>query len=372
MKIGVILRYLWIAGAPKIAAYQVRGLNEMGYKARLFILAVSPKYRGEYDDIINSIPHKFINVHNIFKKIEIVLSKILFSKTRPGERVLPIFTIIPALKTIRDYDILLCHDPFSGIIGFLGKILYNKKYIVYIHEKTSDSLFFKLFEEIILKFADYVLAVSDKVAGYAEKHTKIRVKPLPPGFPVDLKINERVKAYVDKKALIAARWDINRRPDWMIKIAEETKELKFIITGYWQDKEVLKSFLEKAVKFNNIKIYTSPVAERDFIKMIDRAFVIIRMNVGELGIATLSWEAVHKGVPVIVNSELGSAEYVKNFNCGVVVSSVDNVNEVEKALNIINDNYKNFVKNCLKLSKEYSIYNHAKQIIRIIEDIHIS
>lgn len=363
MRVGVILRYLWIAGAPKIAIYQVKGLIEQNHRAKLIILAVSPRYKGEYDHLLHEVPHTFIQIPKSIEIFELILNNILFGKWRPRERVIPLTSIILTMRQVVGYDVLICHDPLSGFIGLIAKTFFNIPYIVYLHETPFGKRIFTPIERIVLNRADIVLTVTDKVAKDASRVIRRKVVALPPGLPINQQKFKLKGDYV----LTAARWDATRKPDWLIDVARRNKHKRFLVLGYWQSEELYNEFLTRVHGLNNIILYPHTVEEDVLNKLLKSSLAVIRLNPGEHGIATIVWEAVHKGVPVVVNSDLGVAEYIETFNAGVVVDRLDG-ETIGKALAKIERDYDVYVKNCIKLANYYSIKNHTKQILFFIKN----
>lgn len=361
IKIGIILRYLWIAGAPKIAVYQVQGLIKQGYLAELIILAMSPKYRGEYDSLLHKIPYIFVTVPKFIEKIELVLNNKLFGKWRPEERLIPLASILLAVKHVAKYDILLCHDPFSGFLGLLAKVLLRKPYVVYLHETPFGNKYFIPFERIILRLADAIFAVSEKVV--EEINISIRHKvALPPGLPTERSDKQKV----EKIILTVARWDRDRRPDWIVKIAKEMENFTFFVSGYWQSKNLYEEFVVKSRNIKNLIVCQKPIKEEELGKLLSLSLVVIRFNPLGEALGMIAWEAVHKGVPVIVNSSLGVARYIKTFNAGIVVVNIDDIKSIKEALIEISKNYQQYAENCLKLGEYYNVENQSKRLAELL------
>ena len=366
LRVGIILRYLWIAGAPKIAIYQTRGLIKQGCNAELLILAVSPRYRGEYDALLCNVPHKILKVPRILEMLEIKMTNLLFRKLRENERVLPLTTIPLAIKYARKYDLLLCHDPFSGFVGLLCKIFFKIPYVIYLHEAPIRHYLLRPLEVIVIKNAAIVLTVTHKVAGVVRSilRDKVKVKALPPGFPVILRKQRTRSDYV----LAASRWDIYRTPFWIISLAREIRNMKFLVLGYWQSMILYQKIKQQASNYDNIIICKRPVKEELLNKIIDKSLAVIRFHKTEHGIATITWEAVHRGVPVIVNKELGVAPYIRKYGAGVVINKLDH-QEVKKALTEIWINYEKYIENCYRLAEAFSMSAHAKKLIEIFRNL---
>ena len=371
----MVLRYLWVAGAPKIACYQVIGLRELGYDARLKILAVSPRYRGEYDQILKGVPHDKVRAPNVICGVERALNRIAFGEFREGERALPIYALARSIcdKEIARSSALICHDPFSGIAGYIHRRLFNILYVIYVHEVPFGVRKFSLVEKEVLENADMILTVSDKISRVIRKAIKCKnVIPLPPGLPAEVKdlqfLLEKSKS-PKKYVLTAARWDIRRRPDWVIEAAKRVKELNFIVLGYWQSQSLLASFLRKAHNLKNVIVLRGTISEEKLKHVLRRAMIVVRLNVQEYGIATIAWEAVHMGVPVIVNSELGVADYINKFKAGVVIPKIDPT-LIEHAINEILGDYERYVRNCVKLASSYDVRSQAERLAKILYELY--
>jgi len=358
--IGVILRYLWVAGAPKIAAYQVRGILSQGYSVALLILAVSPRYKGEYNHLIKNVPYLIIRIPKFVERLELILSNFLFGKRRPGERAMPLLPFLLSIKYVKSFDVLLCHDPFSGLVGLIGKLLFGKPYIVYLHETPFGVTITRPLERTVLKHADVILTGSGKIARDIEA-MGYKALSLPPGLPTD----KREHIPKVNRILTVARWDRDRKPDWVIEVAKKLRHLTFLVLGYWQSKALYEEFIRKAQGLDNLIIYSHTVSENELNELMKTSSVIVRLNIGEHGIAMIAWEAVHRGIPVIVNSDLGVAEYIKAFNAGVVINEIKTSLIIE-AIEKIKERYGEFVENCIKLGNQYSIGKQTESLLRVI------
>jgi len=373
MKVPVILRYLWVAGAPKIACYQVMGLRDLGYDAKLKVLAVSPRYRGEYNQLLKRIPYTIVKTPRIICDIECVLNRFIFGEFREGERALPIYALIKSIGNMRRSQALLCHDPFSGVLGYLHKKLYGTPYIVYVHEMPFGNAPFKFMEKTVLNASDMILTVSDKISkllknGYIKGK---KVKALPPGLPVEVKNISSLQnkiARTRKYVLTAARWDLFRRPDWIIETAKRLKGLDFIVLGYWQSRSLFIEFLKKTKNLNNIMIFKHTVSEQELKHLVRNALAVVRLNIIGESLAMIAWEAVHAGTPVIVNSDLGVADYINEFRAGIVIPRVEPTLIVDAIKELMSD-YKFYVEGCVRLAQYYNVRNHAERLAEILNDI---
>ena len=91
---------------------------------------------------------------------------------------------------------------------------------------------------------------------------------------------------------------------------------------------------------------------------------VIRFGFGEYGLGTATIEAIQNGDPLIINSDLGTAELVNRYSCGIVLNNID-ANSIKKFIDENNneDSYKSLQDNIIKLSNDYSWRKHAEKLL---------
>ena len=106
------------------------------------------------------------------------------------------------------------------------------------------------------------------------------------------------------------------------------------------------------------------IKESDLIDLYQKSKFVIRFGFGEYGLGTSTTEAIQNCVPLIINSDLGTADMVREYQCGEVlqnISGVDIKNFIGKNNN--RESYTVLLNNIIKLSHDHSWRNHAEKLM---------
>ena len=124
-----------------------------------------------------------------------------------------------------------------------------------------------------------------------------------------------------------------------------------------------KRKLEKKV------IMKQGIMESELIELYQKSKFVIRFGFGEYGLGTATIEAIQNGDPLIINSDLGTAELVNRYSCGIVLNNID-ANSIKKFIDENNneDSYKSLQDNIIKLSNDYSWRKHAERLVIPLND----
>jgi len=384
MKIGIILRVLWPAGAPRIAIEQVKRLSARGHNCKLIIYRESD-YKFRYEEFLNDIDVKFVTRGITSRISEIINSFTLpfLPSFRGKESIVDVTTIIlyPLLISKKSYDVILCHDQFAGISGYLLKKIKGIPYVVYVHERplcigyspknacvNKIKKWFNNIEKKVFENADCVIASTDAIYEDLIKLFKIKATILYPGC------NPTVTPFLNRRNFVLAlsRWDAPRNPYFLFDIAKKNKSLKFIIAGSWTPKSFEEEYRKNMNKqeIKNIEI-RSNIPEKDLQELYKTAAVSIRWGINEFGTSMSTLESISHGCPVIVNKELGGARLITHGVDGFVVDGLDS-DEYVKYIRLLLDKEdiaKEMRINAWNLAKSLSWENHVKRLDEIINNI---
>ena len=110
------------------------------------------------------------------------------------------------------------------------------------------------------------------------------------------------------------------------------------------------------------------IMESELIELYQKSKFVIRFGFGEYGLGS-AMEAFQNCDPIIINSDLGTAELVNRYSCGIVLNNI-NANSIKKFIDENNnkDSYKSLQDNIVKLSNDYSWRKHAERLLIPLND----
>ena len=370
MKIIIVVRILWTAGAQKIAIEEAKELLSMGHDVELIFLR--GKKLPEYDELLNEIKYTTISEtgNSLFSPLyEYITNK--FSPYRGKESRVDYNLIRKFPKYIENKNVeyIICHDQLAALGGYYSFKRFGIKYSVFIHEKIgppNDSILSQLwnrYEKKILKNATSVFAITKKVAKTVEDIQHVKVAANYPGMDIN-KITEFNKK---ENALIAVSlWDYGRKPELYLDVIEKIPGFVLYFVGNFRTKEVEEKFSEELLKrkLENKVIMRQGIKESELIELYQKSKFVIRFGFGEYGLGTSAIEAIQNCDPLIINSDLGTAELVSKYSCGVVLEEI----KAKDIIKFIDENnneksYNELQANIVKLSKDYSWIKHAERLL---------
>lgn len=369
VKILILVRILWTAGAQKIAIREAKELTSMGNEVELVFLR--GELLPEYEEMLSEINYKIISKTG--NSILSPLYKFITLKFAPdrGEESRVDYNLIrkfPKYIKDRQVDYIVCHDALAGLAGYYSFKKFGIKYSVFIHERLSlnnNSILSKLwrkYEHKILENAAKVFSITEKVAKTVEEVQNVKAIANYPGMDIKgiTKFNEK------ENALIAvSMWDYGRKPDVYLDIIEKVPDFNLYFVGNFRIKELEIKFKDD-VKKRDLKekvIMKQGIAESELIELYQKSKFVVRFGFGEYGLGS-AMEAFQNCDPLIINSDLGTAELVGRYSCGIILNDInsdDVINFIKKYNN--ENSYKILQDNIVKLSHDYSWRKHAEALI---------
>ncbi|BCS91498.1 glycosyltransferase family 4 protein [Metallosphaera javensis (ex Sakai et al. 2022)] len=369
MKIIVLFRLFWTSGASKIAIEEVRALSRLGHDVRLVFLRetssgkyLEPLLRGIDYEIFSTKPPKWI------------YSTItgLFAPDRKGEGAVDYDLLKSFAKTVKpgDADLMICHDQLSGISGYRAWKSSGIPYVVYVHEKVTGKYkvpilgwYARRLEYTILKNAKKVFAGTPKIANSIISTYGIQATANFPG--VELKDSKPYKSR-DNMILTSAVWDRGRNVMVYLKLMERLENIKLLMVGRWRDKRLLQDFQNEIVNKNledRMELITG-IPEDRLQELYSRAKFIIRFGWGEWGPGMVTIEAISHLTPLIINSDLGISDLIKENGGGLVLNEI-NYNDIVKFVQNNNNekNYSALQDQLRRIASNYTWETHAKILI---------
>jgi len=368
VRVLILLRMLWTAGAQRIAVNEYRWLKKLGYDAQIVFLRAS-NTKG-YEEILKDVEYTVIRKTS--GPLTPVFSAITkkFAKDRGSESTVDLDLILktPEIAKKKEADYLVCHDQWAGLGGYLAKKTLGLPYVVFIHEKLSDysvPLLGKLATDVekkVLENAEKVLAVTDKVAKTVEEKHGVRATVNFPGLD---ELSSTPLSQKENLLLTVAFWDKGRKPEIYLDIAEKIGGHKLIFAGNWRIPELKRDFLIKVGKrgLEDKVLLKEGLSEKELTGLYKKSKFLLRFGFGEYGLGTPVVEALQHTLPVIVNEELGTSSLIKAYKCGYVLPDINPNAVAEIVSSIDEEQYTSMQLGISKLRNVYTWERHARQLI---------
>lgn len=369
MKIIILVRILWTAGAQKIAIKEATELQSFGHQVELIFLR--GKKLPEYDELLEGIHYRIMSAtgNSIFSPLyQYITHK--FMPDRGVETRVDYNLIRKFPKYIKNkrVDYIICHDQLAGLAGYYAFRKLGVKYSVFIHERLTlrNTILGKLwhnYEHKVLENAVKVFSVTEKVAQTVEKIHNLKSVANYPGMDIQ-KITEFSRK---ENALISvSMWDYGRKPDLYLDIIEKIPDFILYFVGNFRIKEQENKFKDeiKKRKLEKRVIMKQGIKESEMIELYQKSKFVIRFGFGEYGPGMATIEAIQNCDPLIITLDLGTAELVNRYSCGIVLNSI-NANSIKMFIekNNYENSYKILQDNIIKLSNNYSWKKHAERLL---------
>ncbi len=392
MKIGIVVRNLWSAGAPKIAINEAKELQKFGHNVTLIFLRQG-KSSNVYRSLLSGFDFRIINksgkYSSIFTPIFAFMSK-FFSEPGSMEskdfqkeaRVdLDLLMKFPKLITNDNFDLLICHDEYAAIAGYKSLKKLGIKYEVLLHEHLIEELptwigkYIRYYRNKVLTNAYRLFSVTDKISKDCEKKFGYKVIANPPGFEegniVEPQIRKRRIIIIGFVGRILNRDD----PRSILHILDLEKLLpdyEFVHIGGVKSDFYLQEYKEMLKKNNSSMNFFENLDELEKIDLLSHSKFLIRFGKDEYGPGMPVVEALSFGVPVIVNSGLGSSEMIMRFKAGYVIDTVNADNIAPLIKNTTENDYVSLVNNAINLRNSWKWTDHAKELINNLDGLNKS
>lgn len=380
LKIGVLIDQLSLGGVTKIASEEVRYLKKLGYKVDLLVL-LRTKQKKVINLIDSEIKIKFLS--DKFPKIFKKYFKFPFFYYFSSFHITSPFIINRAIKK-NDYDLIIAHGTYTCLsaIGLFKKV--KVPFIAYIWDPVSYILrrvysntrlrFFFPILKLIAYFVDNII-VKNSIATVtgSEVHYKNlksfdenKIFIVYPGCKEINNYNNNKEKFI----LSVTRWDFGKKPEFLLEVMKRLKnEYNLIVAGGWlRDKQ--KSKFEKAIITENLSNKVKVlgyVSNNKLERLFSKAKVLIYPNFEAFGLTGL--EAASFGCPIIFPKGSGVTDLYEHGKQGFFPEE-GNVDEFVKYLNIIlydDDLALEMGKSAFKIAKNYTFYEHAKNLSKIIK-----
>lgn len=372
MKIVILVRILWTAGAPKVAIEEAKSLMKLGHNVDLVFLRKTksgdiylPLLTDTHWEVISEgRPGLGTALYNFATG--------LFAPDRKGDGRLDYNLIrsFPSYIMKRNPDLIICHDQWAGLAGYYAFKKFGVKYVTIIHESVSKydlpllGRVANYFEQRTLKYSNKIFAINDKISDSVKQVYGLRSIVNYHGIDSTHSID-----YSKKKSLILASstWDSNRASDVYLNVIRELDDrYKLVLAGRWRSNALKDIYIDMIHQYgleNRVKLLDD-LTEQELNQLYIDSKFIIRFGFKEHGnphaiIDSLS----HRTVPIL-NSELGIAKLIKEYEAGIIVEPSD-WRAIIKSIEIADDldSYLKFQNNIDRLCSKYTWEKHCKLII---------
>ncbi len=370
MKIIILVRVLWTAGAQKIAIREAHELAAMGHNVELVFLR--GKKLKEFEGILRDVKYEIVSEtgNSIFSPIYDYVTR-KFSPDRGSESRVDynLIRAFPKYLKGKEVDYLICHDQFSGLAGYYAHRKYGINYSVFIHERVTVprvrffGRIWQYYEYKVLKNAKAVFAVTEKVAKTVKDLYGISAVPNNPGMDI---IRETKFEEKENSIIAVAMWDYGRKPEVYLDMIENVNDFTLYFAGNFRIKELEDEFVQE-VKNRNLEgkvLLKKGLEESELVDLYQRSKFSVRFGFGEYGPGMSVIESIQNCVPVIINSDLGTSDLVQNFSAGLVMNNLDS-NAISDFISKNNSKatYDLLQSNVKRLSETFSWKKHSQNLI---------
>ena len=376
MKIVILVRILWTAGAQKIAIQEAKELKRLGHDVTLVFLRRAKTLDG-YSDLLNDIDWKVMSEgrNSLFTPLYDYITG-LFMPDRRGEGRIDydLLRKFPSFAKSIDADYVICHDQWAGLAGYYTFRKYGIEYAVFLHERLSSfevpilGRLARFYEKRVLKDASKVFAVTEKVRNSAVETYGINPITNIPGIP------DNCSNPFDKRKnviLSVSMWDTGRHPHTYLKIAQEIQGFKLVMAGNWRDPELKRKIGEevKQMHLEDKVSFADHLTEIQLSGLYRESKFLARFGYDEYGPGIATLEALSFGLPLIVNSELGTAELIREHKAGLVLDAKTPEDiDIHKIVSFIENNnniecYSAMQKGCEEIVSKYTWEKHCRNLL---------
>lgn len=373
MRILILVRILWTAGAQKIAISEAKTLTSMGHKVKLVFLRSEPSGNNLLSEL-KSVDYEIMAPEEYKSKKIFIYITTIFSHERKAGGTVDYDLLRSFSKSFMcgDFDYIICHDPWAGYAGYKIHKRCGVPYSVMIHERfqkepghfplgyITDQIQYK-----ILKSASSIFTVTKKVEeSLTEKFGLSGITNYP---GMDLKSHYDFLSKTNT-IIASATWDRDRDPRRYLRILEHLSDFNLLIVGRWRNEEDYEKFLNELSRYDYAKqvMIKTSIDEQSLQELYASAKFSIRFGTNEYGLGTSNIEAISHLTPVIIDSQLGLVDIVNNLGGGLVVEN-ENFDEVSTfiKLNNVKESYEILQKNLIKITNQYTWKAHCEILIKI-------
>ena len=367
MKIVILVRILWSAGAQKIAINEAIEFKRQGHDVELIFLRRGKTWK-VYEDLLLKVNYRVISEgrSSVFTGLYSVITG-LFMPDRKGEGRIDydLLRKFPKFIAGTKFDKIICHDEWAGIAGKAAKKKLNIPYEVFLHERLGGlnlPIFGKMAEKYrmkVLSNASRVYSITEKISNDTFDRFGINLIPDPPGFEELSTVNVEKRA---NRIVSVSMWDSGRNPFFFIELEKVLDNYEILLLGNWRNQQYYDLFMRSLPKNTRIKIKTN-ISENEKRQLVGESKFLVRFGNMEYGLATAVIESVSYGTPVIINTGLGTADMIKEYAAGYVLNSAEPRVVADIVMKTTEQEYEQLLENVLTLRKSWTWKDHVRKLL---------
>jgi glycosyltransferase involved in cell wall biosynthesis len=371
MKVMILVRILWTAGAPKKALRQAKALTQLGHEVQVVFLRRSSRIPGYVDlmEGVNAVVLQERNESPLVPLFDLVTGTFMPDRAGDGRIDYNLIRQFPTYVSRHQPDLLICHDQYAGLAGYYVWRRLGVPYSVLMHERvdwkrtTPGHKLVDLFEHRTLAHAVSVIASTEKIAETVRFKHHLPVIANYQGLDLSA-----FRDFTQKENNLAAvsTWDSGRSPARYLDLIDALPDYTLLMAGNWRSDLELAKFREEVKKRpsrTRVRILTG-VSEDQLNEVYDSSKFSVRFGFGEFGESHAVFESLQRGVPVVINDDLGTAGLVREAKVGFVTSGIDVpalVEFIRMADNPII--YHTFQENIRAIARKYTWAAHAQNLL---------
>lgn len=334
------------SGSPKILKIVLKGLLKKGYQVDLV-----SSTGGALDELLHyknlskySYPYRFSN--------NPIVTMLRYCMVQ-------LYTFLLTFRWLFHKDVVFYINTLLPVGPALAGRIMGKRIVYHYHENAFvKGAFYRVLAAAMQKLAHEIICVSRYQASFLKRKEGVTVIPnaLPQEF-IERLIPAPKAAFERKRVLMLGSLKLYKGPLEFIELAKRMPQFTFELVVNDTQESINRFMEEHQIKMsNNLIIYPR---QNDVVAFYNRAALVLNLSdkkqfVETFGLTAL--EAMSAGLPVIVPTEGGIAEMVKDGINGYKID-VQELDKIERKIYLIMSDYKLYCRlssNALKYSKRYN------------------
>lgn len=314
-----------------------------------------------FGDKINNHDTKVLSFIKLFKIKPLVIGIILFYLAVLKELVLK----------KESYDIIHIHGDWSSIlfVKLLKKLTKSKVIVFSLHDQLSSSFTHQRLLPKLVQNIDLIFSTGYDTANELEKLSIKKIIVQPSGIN-EIFFNDFEKKFENHKFTIITVANLfpKKNIEFVLEIAKELKECKFIVIGDGTQRDKLENIIQKE-SLSNVELvgFKKPEDINDYYQKSD---CYLLTSFAE-GTPTSALEAMACGLPIISSNAGGLGNIVKEKENGFIINDFDKNKYIEKINFLKNDRNlrEKIFKNNRCLAQNYKWINVAENITKNMKKV---
>lgn len=305
---------------------------------------------------------------------DIKVSEIKLYKIKPQSLGIILFYLQIIFKMmIRKelFDIIHIHGDWSSIlfVKLLKKLTKSKVIVFSLHGQLSSSFTHQIFLPKLVQNIDLIFSTGYDTAYELEKLSYKRIIVQPSGIN-EIFFNDFEKEFENHKFTIITVANLfpKKNIEFVLEIAKELKECKFIVIGDGTQRDKLENIIQKE-SLSNVELVGFKKTE-DINDYYQKSDCYLLTSFAE-GTPTSALEAMACGLPILSSNAGGLGNIVKEKENGFIIDDFDKNRYIEK-INFLKNNRntrERIFENNRRLAQNYKWNNVAENITKNMEKV---